>query len=283
MALIVGAGGALAAWDLIKLIVLTTNLVWFWRYDAASISLTYAARTPWLVGQVLPGQPGFWALLTMAATLGGTMRAPLTGAIFAVELTGDVRMLAALLAASASACAVTALLLKRSIPTEKIARRGQHITREYGIDPFEMMRVRDVMVSKADTAAAELSIPETAAILKSGMHQVYPVVDARNLVVGMVSRADALLWEMEGGHGQERLEDRVSDASLPLLHPDDVASHAVDLMLATDRGRLAVTDPTTTKLVGIVSRKDLLRVRAATSRKERERHAYFTANWLLKT
>ena len=99
----------------------------------------------------------------------------------------------------------------------------------------------------------------------------------------MVSRADALLWEMEGGHDQERLEDRVSDASLPLLHPDDVASHAVDLMLATDRGRLAVTDPTTSKLVGIVSRKDLLHIRAATSREERERRAYFAPNWLPKT
>ena len=45
----------------------------------------------WLVGLLLPGAPGFWALIGMAAMLGGTMRAPLTGAIFAVELTGDVR------------------------------------------------------------------------------------------------------------------------------------------------------------------------------------------------
>src|SRR3546814_8926486 len=46
----------------------------------------------WLLGLALPGDPGFWALLGMAAMLGGTMRAPLTGAIFAVELTGDMQM-----------------------------------------------------------------------------------------------------------------------------------------------------------------------------------------------
>ena len=50
----------------------------------------------WLVGLALPGSPGYWALLGMAAMLGGTMRAPLTGALFAVELTGDLPMLPAL-------------------------------------------------------------------------------------------------------------------------------------------------------------------------------------------
>ncbi len=64
----------------------------------------------------------------------------LTGALFAVELTGDTHALPALLAASAAAYAVTVLLLKRSILTEKIARRGQHITREYGIDPHQFTR-----------------------------------------------------------------------------------------------------------------------------------------------
>ncbi len=49
----------------------------------------------WLVGLVLPGDPGFWALLGMAAMMGGTMRAPLTGTFFAVELTGDVKHAAA--------------------------------------------------------------------------------------------------------------------------------------------------------------------------------------------
>lgn len=73
----------------------------------------------WLVGLALPGAPGFWALLGMAAMLGGTMRAPLTGALFAVELTGDVHILAPLIAATVAAYAVTVLLLKRSILTEK--------------------------------------------------------------------------------------------------------------------------------------------------------------------
>ena len=92
----------------------------------------------WLAGLVLSGSPGFWALLGMAAMLGGTMRAPLMGAVFAAELTGDMQALPALLAATVAAYAVTVLLLKRSILTEKLSRRGQHVIQEYGIDPYEL-------------------------------------------------------------------------------------------------------------------------------------------------
>src|SRR3546814_2757270 len=91
----------------------------------------------WLLGLALPGDPGFWALLGMAAMLGGTMRAPLTGAIFAVELTGDMQMLTPVLAAAAAAFAVTVLLMKRSILTEQIARPRQHIPRAYPGYPFK--------------------------------------------------------------------------------------------------------------------------------------------------
>jgi chloride channel protein, CIC family len=87
----------------------------------------------------------------MAAMMGGTMRAPLTGTFFAMEITGDIAALIPLLAATVAAYAVTVLLLRRSILTEKIARRGQHITREYGVDPFEFTRARDIMVKAVET------------------------------------------------------------------------------------------------------------------------------------
>src|SRR5690242_14153605 len=37
--------------------------------------------------------PGFWALLAMAAIMGGTMRSPLTAIFFAVEVTGNIHVL----------------------------------------------------------------------------------------------------------------------------------------------------------------------------------------------
>jgi CBS domain-containing protein len=229
----------------------------------------------WLVGQVLPGDPGFWALLGMAAMLGGTMRSPLTAVIFAVELTGDWKMLAPLLAASAAAYATTVLLLKRSILTEKIARRGRHITREYGVDPYELVRVSEVMVQNVDTLAADLPISAAMAVLQEGRHQVYPVVETSGRLVGLVSRADALAWRIEGGHEGQTLAERVSDAALPVAHPSDVAVRAVELMLSTGQGRIPVTDAAGL-LVGLLTRKDLLQIHAGTARAEDERRAFFT-------
>ena len=89
-----------------------------------------------VLAAVLPAaSPGFWALLAMAAIMGGTMRSPLTATFFAVELTGNTHVLLPLITACVTAHLVTVLLLRRSILTEKIARRGHHLVREYlGVD-----------------------------------------------------------------------------------------------------------------------------------------------------
>ncbi len=229
----------------------------------------------WLVGAVLPGDPGFWALLGMAAMLGGTMRAPLTGALFAVELTGDLAALPALLAATGAAYAVTVLLLRRSMLTEKIARRGQHITREYGVDPYELTRVGEIMTRAVETMPADMPVSLAMARVADGAHRAYPVVDGAGRPVGMVTRADVLGWTAEGAGGDEPLGALVSDASLSGLHPEDVAGHALDVMLATGRGRVPVTDPGSGRLVGLVTRRDLLQVRASAMRAERERSGAF--------
>src|SRR6476469_9714033 len=102
--------------------------------------------------------PGFWPLVSMAAILGGTMRAPFTGVIFALELTRDVNMLLPLLVAVVVAHGFTVLVLKRSILTEKIARRGYHLSREYAVDPLEILFAREVM--RINVAA----LPATASL-----------------------------------------------------------------------------------------------------------------------
>ncbi len=87
----------------------------------------------------------------MAATLGGMMRAPIMAVVFALELTHDVNALLPLLIASAVAYGFTVVTMPRSILTEKIARRGHHIYREYGIDPLERHIVAEVMTREVET------------------------------------------------------------------------------------------------------------------------------------
>jgi CIC family chloride channel protein len=266
----------------VMLILLVKAVIWLVALSSGTSGgvlaplLILGGALGWLLGLALPGSHGFWAILGMAAMLGGTMRAPLTGALFAVELTGEMRLLVPLMAASVTAYAVTVLLLKRSILTEKIARRGQHITREYSIDPYELTRVFEVMISDVDVLSADMTIHSAIEALEAGQHRIYPVVDTANRPVGLVSRADALLWKVEGGQGAEVLSERVSDASLAVLHPTDVVTRAVDLMLSTGQGRIPVVDPVSGVLVGLVTRKDLLHVRAGVTRTEDERRIFFS-------
>ncbi|GAA1984800.1 chloride channel protein [Kitasatospora viridis] len=97
-------------------------------------------------GLVLPHvMPGFWAMMGLAAVVGGVMRSPLTGVVFTLELTHAWSAGLPLLISSTSAYALSALLLKRSVLTEKIARRGLHLTREYSTDPLETFFVEEVM------------------------------------------------------------------------------------------------------------------------------------------
>lgn len=239
--------------------------------------LIFGGALGWLVGLVMPGHdPGFWALLGMAAMMGGTMRAPLTGTFFAVEITGDVSTLVPLLAATVVAYAVTVLLLRRSILTAKIARRGQHITREYGIDPFEFTRAGEIMIKEVDTLPVTMTVREACDLFASPQktHRMYPVTDDNRRMLGVVSRGDALAWQGNVELAGQTLAQLVSDASVPVCHPADTVGFVADVMLLTDTGRMPIVDPVSGKLCGLITRKDLLRLRSSLRASEFERRPY---------
>lgn len=100
--------------------------------------------------------PGFWPLVGLAGVLGGVMRSPLTGVVFALELTRRYEAMLPLLIGATAAYVVSILVLRRSVLTEKIARRGLHLTREYSVDPLEVLFVADVM----DAGSAAVPSPE---------------------------------------------------------------------------------------------------------------------------
>jgi chloride channel protein, CIC family len=221
------------------------------------------------------GNAGFWALIGMAAMMGGTMRSPLTATLFAVELTGAVHALLPLLAACTAAYLVTVFLMKRSILTEKVARRGHHVLREYSVDPFEMARVGEVMVKAVDSLPAAMPIDDAIAFFTTTepRHKSYPVVDEDDRVVGMVARADILRWTVDGGYEGLTLA-RLAARTAPLTgHPDELVGLLADRMAEADLGRVPIVAREDGRLLGIVARKDLLRVRARARAQERDRAA----------
>jgi chloride channel protein, CIC family len=226
-------------------------------------------------GHFLPfADGGFWALLGMAAILGGTMRVPLTGTLFAVEISGNSHLFLPLLVASSSAFAVTVLLMRRSILTERIARRGFHIWREYTIDPFLQSRVEEIMATPVHTLEASMLATDAIQFFSSVpapfQHKSYPVVDGQNRLVDIVSRADILLWTREGVDAQATLAD-VAKEDIFFAYSDELVGNLADRMALADISRVPVVDRGSRKVVGIVARRDLLQVRARAVSHERNR------------
>lgn len=71
-----------------------------------------------------------------------------------LELTHDMNALPALLVASVVSYGFTVLVMKRSILTEKVARRAYHVSREYSVDPLELAAVGDIMTTPVVTVPA---------------------------------------------------------------------------------------------------------------------------------
>ena len=224
-----------------------------------------------IAGHWLPGGPGPWALLGMAAVMSAAMRAPLTAAIFAVELTGHWPALPATVAASVSAYALAVLVLKRSILTEKIARRGRHVMQEYRVDPLALAQARQIMTADPATLPATMPIPEAIAFFETAQHRSYPVIDGNGRPIAIVSRADALLWRQDLAAPDVTLGERTSDGSLPIVEPATPATDIANLMIAEGIGRVCVIDPADGRLIGLIARRNLLGARATSLDDERRR------------
>jgi H+/Cl- antiporter ClcA/predicted transcriptional regulator len=219
------------------------------------------------------GDAGLWAMVGMAAMMGGTMRSPLTGMVFLLELTHDINALPALLVGTVAALCVTVLLLPRSILTEKLARRGQHIARDYSVDVLELRRVGEVMDRNPPRVAADATIAEVSDRVARddddlSRRQAILVHDASGDLAGIVTRGD-LLRAQNGSTDRPILE--IANTALIVSHPEDTLRDALDEMLRHDVGRLPVVEKAhPRRIVGYLGRADILAARV--SHHEEEHH-----------
>jgi H+/Cl- antiporter ClcA len=218
---------------------------------------------------------GFWPLVSMGAILGGTMRSPFTGVVFALELTHDINMLLPLLLAVTIAHGFTCLTLRRSILTEKVSRRGYHLSREYAVDPLEILFVREVMRTNIVALPASGSVRDALGRLNSDHSRrgqmLYPLIGPDGRLQAVVTRTNLQQATADPDNHKQRLTD--------LAKPDPVVAYAgeplrivVHRMAETGVTRMPVLDMDGGgKLVGMVSLNDLLRARTRSVEEERRR------------
>ncbi len=230
---------------------------------------------------VLPNEgAGFWALVSMGAILGGTMRSPFTGVVFVLELTHDVNMLLPLLVAVTLAHGFTVLFLRRSILTEKVARRGFHLSREYAVDPLEILFAREVMHQNVMVLPANATYETLVAALQvdpnKGPQRLFPVLDESRRLLGVVTRVD-LQRVVDNGEGNaDRGLLRVIRATPTVAHPDEPLRVIVHRMAHTGLTHFPVVERGNgQQLVGLIALDDLLRARQLNLEAERRRERVF--------
>ncbi|QRF58508.1 chloride channel protein [Variovorax paradoxus] len=270
------------AWQAVLALIAVKAIIWVIALGSGTSGgvlaplLMMGAALGAVLSHLLPGgDPMLWPLVCMAATLGGTMRAPLMATVFAFGLTHDSNALLPLLATSATAYGFTVLTMRRSILTEKIARRGHHIYREYGIDPLERQFVEEVMTREVHTIDAALPVAEALAVYfgEGQAHRAFPVLRGRE-VIGVADRTVLAAWS-NGTVG-----DAVAGTPPVVALPGENCRAVATRLARHGLERLPVVrDADSRLLVGIVARSDLIKPSLAHFHEEEQRERVRSLRW----
>ncbi len=219
---------------------------------------------------------GFWPLISMGAILGGTMRSPLTGVIFALELTHDINVLLPLLLAVIIAHGFTVLTLRRSILTEKVSRRGFHLSREYSIDPLEIVFAREVARRSVVALSADTNPEEVAAVLAKPRssselsartataheQRLFPIIDEDRHLIGVLTRGTLREWLNTARVGPHRTLADIAHRDPVVAYTDEPLRELAFRMAETGVTRLPVVTRRDRILVGMIALTDLLTARS---------------------
>jgi CBS domain-containing protein len=214
------------------------------------------------------------------------MRSPLTGVIFALELTQDVHATVPLLLAVTMAHLFTVLTLKRSILTEKVARRGYHLSREYSVDPLEIIFAREVVRTNVHSVPIDATPEAVGKMLdrissrpasthetriRPQRQQLFPVVDSGRQLAGVVTRSGLRHWlDRVRVDRLASLRD-VLEPAPAVTYDDEPLRVVVYRMAETGRTRMPVVSRDDGTLVGLIALADLLKARTKVLEAEHRR------------
>ena len=213
-----------------------------------------------LVNDIAPGlhvSPGAVALVAMAATFGSATRATFTAIVFAFELTRDYRAILPIMLAAVVADLISGALLDHGLMTEKLARRGLHVTLDYRPDYLQATLVRDAMTTDVHVLDFDATIAAARQRVDDGSHSAYPLVDDERRCVGIVSRSDLLGPDAD----PDTQLSAIASTDVVTVAPSDTLSHALETIIDEEVEHLPVIDEDR-RIVGMCTRTDILRARS---------------------
>jgi CIC family chloride channel protein len=222
--------------------------------------------------RVMPGETApasAFALVAMAAVFAAATRAPFASMVFVFELTRDFGIVLPLMIATVLASLMYDAVLRESLLTAKLARRGVPVRPQLGVDPMRTTFVRDAMTTEVVTIPDDATVAQARTVFRSAGHSAYPIVARDGMPVGIVTRGDLLADGVTDG---DRVRD-VAASDVVAVAPGDPLERVVDVMLEEGVEHVPVFEGGA--LRGIVTRSDLL-----TARDRSRHHEQRQPGWL---
>jgi CIC family chloride channel protein len=215
-----------------------------------------------VVHQLFPGMtasPGAYSLVGMGAVVSATTHGPLTAILILFEMTGNYKIILPLMLSCIVATIFARQLMKDSIYTLKLARRGIDIREGKEVNVLKSMFVKDVMNRDVETIGEGSALEEMTDKISKSKFNSFPVLNAENKLAGILSFNDysEAIFD-EDLKGLVVARDLASENVVTVSVDDDLYT-ALGKISRKDFSTLPVVSPDDpAELVGIVTRRDII-------------------------
>ena len=280
-------------WHLLLGVLIVKTLIWTFALGSETAGgilaplLMIGGGMGAALGHGLPYiSPGAWAVVGMCAMLSAALGAPLTSAMLAVELTHNGGLMLPVLLACISAYAISVLIQPRSLLTENLAHRGLHLSREYGVDPLELVMVSAAMHTSvfalpADAPRAEAkawydSMNSRGAEAWSSWQRIFPLVTPSGTLAGMLTRTQMILEAQQPDEQTPLLNGATAN---PISLSTNQTLRQAALIMADSKHEAFPVMDAEGKFAGILTLADLLTARSKADHRESARERTLKLHW----
>jgi chloride channel protein, CIC family len=228
-------------------------------------SMTMGSALGYLVGTLgqhvlLVGSPSTYTYVGMAAFFCAVSRVPITAVILVFEMTSDFNLVLPLMIGVVTAYLVAEKLETGSLYDRLLEANGIHLTEiSRSSSPWAELTATQVMQSRVETIASDMSLDEALQVFSQSSHRTFPVM-ADGRLVGILAQKDVVDRVPRAAHNRLSVADLMTPAPVTAI-PADTLAHILHLLDRYNLGSLPIVDGR--KLVGIITRSDIIRIEAA--------------------
>ena len=215
-----------------------------------------------VVHHFFPGvtaSPGAYSIVGMGAVVSGTTHGPLSAILILFEMTGDYKIILPLMIACIISSLASGQLLKDSIYTLKLARRGVNIRAGKEVNILKSIPVRDVMNPKVETIPEHIPLRELAEKVSKSKYKSFPVVDQEGQLTGIVTHYDYRDVIFDENLRDLVVVKEVATPKVVTVSIDENLYDAMEKITSKDFSLLPViSDREPRQLLGVLTRRDII-------------------------